>query len=197
MVIGCETIAPELADIPGIHIDNGHAARQVTAYLQGLGHRRIAFMYGDHDTLLTSDREAGYRRAMAEADQPVDPDWLVEGRLSIDGAIAATRRLLELEERPTAIFCANDEMAIGCLHALREAGLAVPRDMSVAGFDDTRYARVANPPLTTVRQPARRIGERVMERLLLELDGAADRRAGVEILPHELVIRDSTAAPPA
>jgi len=197
MVIGCETIAPELSKIPGVHIDNGLAAKEVTAYLQGLGHRRIAFMYGDHESLLTSDREAGYRRAMAEAGLPVAPDWLVEGKLSLDGAVDATRRLLALEARPTAIFCANDEMALGCLHALHEAGLVVPRDVSVAGFDDTRYARVASPPLTTVRQPARRIGERVMERLLRELDGSADERADVEILPHELVIRKSTAPPPA
>jgi LacI family repressor for deo operon, udp, cdd, tsx, nupC, and nupG len=194
MVVGCETIDAELSEIPGIHIDNVAAAREATAYLHGLGHRRIAFIYGEHETLLTADREAGYRQAMDTAGLPVDPNWVVEGQLSIDGAIAATRRLLELAERPTAIFCANDEMAMGCLHALRTAGIRVPEEMSVVGFDDTRYARITNPPLTTVRQPVRRIGERVMERLLLEIDG--ERASGGEILPHELVIRESAAPPP-
>jgi LacI family repressor for deo operon, udp, cdd, tsx, nupC, and nupG len=195
MVIGCETIAPELSEIPGIHIDNVAAAREATAYLQGLGHRRIAFMYGEHETLLTADREAGYRQAMDAAGLPVEPGWLVEGKLSIDGAIAATQCLLGLPERPTAVFCANDEMAMGCLHALKGAGLAVPRDLSVVGFDDTRYARITDPPLTTVRQPTRRIGERVMERLLQEIDSERSAQTGVEILPHELVIRASAAAP--
>jgi LacI family repressor for deo operon, udp, cdd, tsx, nupC, and nupG len=195
MVIGCETIAPELSEIPGIHIDNVAAAREATAYLQGLGHRRIAFMYGEHETLLTADREAGYRQAMDAAGLPVEPGWLVEGKLSIDGAISATQRLLGLPERPTAVFCANDEMAMGCLHALKGAGLAVPRDLSVVGFDDTRYARITDPPLTTVRQPTRRIGERVMERLLQEIGSERSAQTGVEILPHELVIRASAAAP--
>ncbi|MEJ2382906.1 MAG: LacI family DNA-binding transcriptional regulator [Xanthomonadales bacterium] len=195
MVIGCETIAPELSEIPGIHIDNVAAAREATAYLQDLGHRRIAFMYGEHATLLTADREAGYRQAMDAAALPVHPDWIVEGQLSIEGAIAATSRLLELPERPTAIFCANDEMAMGCMHALKTAGLAVPRDVSVVGFDDTRYARITDPPLTTVRQPARLIGERVMERLLLEIGATDADDAGVEILPHELIIRASAAPP--
>jgi len=197
MVIGCETIAPELSDIPAIHIDNVAAAREATAYLQGLGHRRIAFMYGEHQTLLTMDREAGYRQAMEAGGLRVEPGWVVEGRLALDGAIAATNALMALPEAPTAIFCANDEMAIGCLHALRAAGLAVPRDVSVVGFDDTRYARVAAPPLTTVRQPARRIGERVTERLLQAIGGDREADRGVEILPHELVIRESAGPPPA
>ena len=195
MVIGCETIAPELSEIPGVHIDNVAAAREATAYLQDLGHRRIAFMYGEHETLLTADREAGYRQAMEAAGLPVNSDWIVEGQLSIEGAIAATSRLLYLPKRPTAIFCANDEMAMGCVHALKAAGLAVPRDISVVGFDDTRYARITDPPLTTVRQPTRLIGERVMERLLQEIDSERTAETGTETLPHELVIRGSAAPP--
>jgi LacI family repressor for deo operon, udp, cdd, tsx, nupC, and nupG len=196
IVIGCETISDELADFPGIHIDNVAAAKEATRHLLELGHERIAFMYGEHETLLTADRERGFREAMEQAGLAVDDGWVTEGRLSIEGAIAATQRLLAHPRRPTAIFCANDEMAMGCLHALRQAGLSVPADVSVMGFDDNRYAPITEPPLTTVRQPALEIGQRVMRRLLQEIDSGRSRDAAAEVVPHELVIRASTAPPP-
>ena len=195
MVIGCETITPELSSYPGIHIDNVAAAKEATHYLLGLGHERIAFIYGEHKTLLTQDRENGYREAMTEANKTNDSGWVVEGKLSLEGAIEATEGLLANPIRPTAIFCANDEMAMGCLHAVKAAGLRVPDDISVVGFDDSRYAQIMDPPLTTIRQPARKIGERVMQRLLAEIENGRSHDAKPEIVPHELVIR-SSAAPP-
>ena len=104
--------------------------------------------------------------------------------------------LLDHPHRPTAIFCANDEMAMGCIHAIKAAGLRVPEDLSVVGFDDIRYAQIFDPPLTTVRQPAEEIGRRVMHRLLLEIEAGRSPSAETEIVAHELVIRES-AAPPA
>jgi LacI family repressor for deo operon, udp, cdd, tsx, nupC, and nupG len=195
MVIGCETITPELSSYPGIHIDNVAAAKEATHYLLGLGHERIAFIYGEHKTLLTQDRENGYREAMTEANKTIDSGWVVEGKLTLEGAIEATEGLLANPIRPTAIFCANDEMAMGCLHAVKAAGLRVPDDISVVGFDDSRYAQIMDPPLTTIRQPARKIGERVMQRLLAEIENGRSHDAEPEIVPHELVIR-SSAAPP-
>ena len=195
IVIGCETISEDLSAYPGIHIDNIAAAREATRYLLDLGHERIAFIYGEHKTLLTQDRENGYREAMTGAKKAIDSGWVVEGRLTLDGAIEATGKLLAHPQRPTAIFCANDEMAMGCLHAVKTAGLRVPDDISVIGFDDNRYARVMDPPLTTVLQPARRISERVMQRLLHEIEHGRSRDAAPEIVPHELVIRDSAAPP--
>ena len=195
MVIGCETVSPELNSYPGIHIDNISAAREATNYLLELGHDKIAFIYGEHKTLLTMDRERGYREAMREAGKIIDNGWVVEGGLTLDGAIDATDKLLAQPNPPTAIFCANDEMAMGCLHAVKDAGLDVPGDISVIGFDDNRYARVMDPPLTTIAQPAEKIGQRVMERLLKEIENGRSKNAEPEIVPHELVIRASSAAP--
>ena len=197
IVIGCETISDELSSFPGVHIDNVAAAKEATNYLLKLGHERIAFIYGEHKTLLTQDRENGYRKAMRAAQKDIDNRWVVEGGLTLDGAIAATGLLLDIPQRPTAIFCANDEMAMGCLHAVKSAGLRVPEDISVVGFDDNRYARIMDPPLTTVSQPAREIGERVMQRLLGEIANGRSRDAEPIIVPHKLVIRSSAAPPGA
>lgn len=196
IVIGCETVSPELSDFPSVHIDNIAAAMEATRHLVDHGHRRIAMIRGEADSLLTRDRELGYRQAMQEAGLAIDAGWVVEGDMTLDGAIHATGELLANDQRPTAIFCANDEMAIGALHAIKAAGLDVPRDLSLIGFDDVRYAAVMDPPLTTIAQPAEEIGERVMQRLCREIDDEAEENAAPEIVPHQLVIRDSTGAPP-
>ena len=195
IVIGCETISPELAEFPSVHIDNVAAAKEATNYLISQGHRRIAMIYGQASSLLTKEREYGDRAAMKQARLTIEEGWVVEGELSIEGAIRATRKLLNHQHRPTAIFCANDEMAIGCLHAVKSAGLCVPDDISVMGFDDIRYAEVADPPLTTIGQPAEEIGERVMYRLCREIEDGRNGETTPEIVPHELIVRQSVAGP--
>jgi LacI family repressor for deo operon, udp, cdd, tsx, nupC, and nupG len=195
IVIGCETVSPELEGFPGVHIDNEVAASEATNHLLRLGHRRIAFIYGQKQSLLTSDREKGYRKAMQNSGAIIEDGWVVEGGLSVDGGSQATRELLRHARRPTAIFCANDEMAMGCLHEIKTQGLQVPKDVSVVGFDDTRYARILDPPLTTIHQPAEEIGKRVMHRLLKEIEQGRHDNAEPEIVPHQLIIRKSTAAP--
>ncbi|MEM9529753.1 MAG: LacI family DNA-binding transcriptional regulator [Pseudomonadota bacterium] len=201
IVVGCETVAPELAAYPSVHVDNVAAASEATAYLIAQGHRRIGMIGGSTSSLLTRDREAGYRQAMAQAGLEVASGWMVNGDLSIDGAISATRRLLALTPRPTAVFCTTDEMAIGCLHAARSAGLSIPQDLSLMGFDDTRYARVMSPPLTTVSQPAQEIGEQVMATLCAEIERGRPAAASEDaenrsvIVPHQLVLRESVAPP--
>ena len=195
IVIGCETIAPELAHLPAVHIDNVAAAAEATQHLIDKGHRRIGMIYGLETSLLTKDRVLGYNQAMQNAGLAVEDGWVVDGRLTIDGARAATRQLLGHPHRPTAIFCANDEMAIACLHEIKTAGLRIPGDLSVVGFDDISYAAVADPPLTTIRQPASEIGERVMYRLVREIEEGRPGEAEVDIVPHELVVRDSVDRP--
>ena len=197
IVIGCETVSPELSSFPSVHIDNVAAAKEVTNYLIQKGHRRIAMICGQETSLLTKDREFGYRGAMNQAKLAIEDGWVVDGRLSLDGAMRATRKLLNHAHQPTAIFCANDEMAIGCLHAIKAAGLNVPQDISVVGFDDIRYAEVADPPLTTVSQPAEEIGERVMYRLYREIEQQHSGDVKPEIVPHKLIIRQSVAPPKA
>jgi len=196
IVIGFETLSLELTDYPAVHIDNVAAARDATNFLISHGHRNIAFISGQEQSLLTKDREYGFRAAMNKAGLSIQDGWIVEGDMTISGAIKGTRNLINHPHRPTAIFCANDEMAMACIHEIKSAGLRVPEDLSVIGFDDVRYAEILDPPLTTISQPAEEIGERVMYRLLHEIEEGRSRNAKPEIVPHELIIRKSVAAPP-
>lgn len=195
IVIGCETVSPELVGLPSVHIDNIAAGRDATNYLIAQGHRRIAMICGEESSLLTKDREFGYRAAMKKAKLPIERGWVVDGNLTIGGARKATRNLMSHGNRPTAIFCANDEMAIGCLHEVKSAGLEVPGDVSIVGVDDIRYAEVTDPPLTTIAQPGEEIGERVMYRLCRRIEGGGEYSREPEIVPHKLVIRQSVARP--
>ncbi|MAY36238.1 MAG: transcriptional regulator [Spongiibacteraceae bacterium] len=195
IVVGCETVSPELSALPSVQIDNAAAASEMTDYLIAQGHRRIAMISGQSSSLLTKDREIGYRQAMQAARLRVEDGWVIDGGLTINGARAATRALLSGKSRPSAIFCATDEMAIGCLREVKAASLSVPGDISIAGFDDIRYAEVTDPPLTTISQPAGEIGERVMRRLLDRIKDSESASSGREFVPHELVIRESVAAP--
>lgn len=154
-------------------------------------------IYGLETSLLTKDRQLGYRGAMSKAGLTIEDGWIVDGRLTIDGARKAARDLLAHEHRPTAIFCANDEMAIGCIHEIKMAGLLVPGDISVIGFDDIEYAEVLDPPLTTISQPAEDIGRRVMHLLCREIEEGQHPDVEPEIVAHKLVVRRSVAPPPA
>ncbi|WP_160151525.1 LacI family DNA-binding transcriptional regulator [Microbulbifer sp. ALW1] len=195
IVLGLESVTSELNQFPSVRVDNVAAAADGTHYLIQLGHQRIGFIAGKRNSLLTHDREKGYRKAMRKAKLPVANGWVVEGEQTLDGARRATRRLLSHKERPTAIFCANDEMALGAMHEIKSACLKVPEDISVIGFDDIRYAEIMDPPLTTIAQPAEEIGERTMRRLCQAIEGSdADNEA--EIVPHKLIVRKSTANAP-
>ena len=195
IVIACETIAASLADLPSVHIDNVEAAREATDFLISKGHQKIAFISGQKTSLLTKDREFGYRSAMHKADLSIKDGWVLEGQLTIEGASNACDSLLKHPGRPTAIFCANDEMAMACIHEIKNQDLAVPDDISVMGFDDIRYARLMEPALTTVSQPAREIGERVAIRLFKAIERGNQPNNQPVILPHKLVIRQSVGAP--
>jgi LacI family repressor for deo operon, udp, cdd, tsx, nupC, and nupG len=195
VVVGCEIVSLETTGYPSVHIDNQAAAREMTDYLIGQGHRRIAFIHGQEASLLTKDREEGYKASMRAAGLDIGEGWITGGNLNISDTIEATRRLLGQANRPTAIFCANDEMAMGCLHAIKSAGLSVPHDLSVVGFDDIRYAAILDPPLTTIHQPAHLIGERVMHRLLREIEEGRSDNTEPEVVPHKLIIRESVAPP--
>lgn len=193
IVIGCEAISEDLSRFPSVHIDNVAAAKEATDFLISQGHRKIAFIAGTRTSLLTVDRERGYLTAMREAGLEPEPGWVVEGKQNLAGAMEATRKLLEHAHRPTAIFCATDEMAIGSLHTVKSHGLSVPADISIMGFDDIRYAAVTDPPLTTIAQPARLIGERVAAQLVNAINNTSNQKAESEIVPYKLVVRQSVA----
>jgi DNA-binding LacI/PurR family transcriptional regulator len=200
--LGCPVIIVG-ADVPGwatVRIDDEHAARTATAHLAGLGHRRIAYVGGPGvlDFTAPRAREAGYRGALHDAGLAHDPSLEVDGEFTLTGGIAAGRQLLQRPDRPTAIFAASDEMAIGVLRAARELSLRVPEDLSIVGIDDHELAEFFD--LTTVAQPVLEQG-RVAARQVLDALEARDSDAGWRpaqvILPTRLLERGSTGpAPP-
>ena len=196
VVIAGEGVVSAIRRFPSVRIDTFRAVSDMTRYIVGLGHKRIAFIGGEARSPRTEERVEAFAHAMAEAGLATPPDYVVCGDLTIDGARRVTHELLSLASPPTAVICSTDEMAIGAMAEARAMGLTVPRDLSVVGFDDTRYASVTNPPLTTISQPARIIGEQSFNLLWRLLnDPATDARTPV--VPYHLVIRDSAAPPRA
>ena len=169
---------------------NHQGAYEATEYLIGLGHRRIAFITGLMELYSTHDRLAGYKAALKDHGVPFDPQYVVQGDFWKQEAYHATNRLLALDERPTAIFAANDLTAIGAMNALRDHNLSVPEDMSIVGFDDIAQAAYTNPRLTTVRQPLEQMGRSGVSLLLQQLQDS-DRPPQQVVLPTEFVVRDS------
>ena len=188
VVNGCE-FNPELG-VPSVHIDNTKAAADAMEHLYGLGHTRIGVITGPLVSPLSRDRLHGAtKRARTRG---AERDVIVmHGDFSIDSGTAAAERLFTRRERPSAVFCFNDEMAIGVLDTARRLGIGVPDEVSVVGFDDIRFARYVSPPLTTIAQPMREIGERTV-RLLLEIVNGTMAMPGSITLPHPLVVRGST-----
>lgn len=178
------------ADI--VLLDNEQAGYQATRYLIELGHRRIACISGPSELTPSAQRVDGYRRALCEAGLPFDPTLLVAGDFQIDSGEAGIARLLELKPPPSAVFVCNDMMAIGAIRGARCAGLRVPDDLSVCGFDDIALARAVYPALTTMAQPilemARLATELLMRRMKEELNDGARQRL---VLPARLIVRDS------
>lgn len=191
------------ADLPGwatVRIDDVQAAASATRHLVDLGHRRIAYVGGATEGVLDftapTARLAGYQQTMADAGLTVDPAWLADGEFTVAGGLRAGRNLLDRPDaagRPTAVFAASDEMAIGVLRAARDLGLRVPEDVSVIGIDDHEMAGYFD--LTTVAQPAHEQG-RVAAQQVLEALGSQWAPEQV-ILPTVLVVRRTTAPPPA
>jgi len=164
-----------------------------TRHLIERGHRRIATITGEIWMEAAQDRLKGYRRALATADIPFDPALVVEGDWSASSGYDATRRLLDLPQPPTAIFCQNDRTAIGCYEALKEAGYDIPSDMSVVGYDDEEISRHLHPRLTTSILPHRAMGQWVVEQLSEFVPGQG--RYPLVKLECPLVERDSVSAP--
>ena len=184
------TTAPGLS---AVTIDNEAGAAAMVRHLAELGHRRIALVAGPPANADARARRRGYRRAVAQAGLDRDPALEAAGDFTQASGAAAARALLALPERPTALFAANDSMAIGALRALREAGLAVPGDVAVAGFDDTPVAEYVSPALTSVHVPTHEMGARAVEAVLRAV---ADPSAPAETatLPTRLVVRASCGA---
>ena len=163
-------------------------------HLLELGHRRIAMLRG-YDCLVDDARYHGYVAALTEAGVALDPSLIERTDFRFEPAVSATEHMLRLPDRPTGVFASNDLEALGVIEAARRLGLAVPRDLSVVGFDDSLFAATSSPQLTTVRQPFAEMGQ-VAHRLLTDqMEGREPNSLRVE-LATTLIVRESTAPPP-
>jgi LacI family transcriptional regulator len=187
-------LSPHASGQPEVGVDNVGGIAAMIAELVRLGHRQIAFLAGPAALYVARQRLAGYRRGLSEAGIPFDERLVVSTGFNRDAGALGIDTLLAGSTPFTAVVAANDLLALGVLERLATLGIKVPREVSVAGFDDIQTAAMAAPRLSTVRLPLQEIGRRgfaFAERLLA---GATPRR---EVLPTELVMRDSTAPPPA
>lgn len=168
----------------------------LTRHLIRNGHRRIGTILGEIWMDAAQSRLEGYRRALATADIAFDPDLVVDSDWSTTGGFVGTQKLLSLKNPPTAIFCQNDRMAVGCYDAIREAGLRIPEDISVVGYDDEEISRHTRPRLTTCILPHRAMGRWAVERLSEPFPPEKTRHPITKI-ECSLVSRDSVAPPPS
>jgi len=195
VVLNRKTSVPGVASISS---DDRGGVRRLTDYLIGCGHVRIASIEGKPGFKSTEERREGFLEAFRRRGLSEPPEeYRQPGSYDIESGYAAMKRLLELRPRPTAVFCFNDEMAVGALKAIREAGLEVPRDLSVAGFDDAAIAAYLTPALTTVRRPIERISREGAELLMRLVNGRRSEEARAVVVDAELVVRESVCPPPA
>lgn len=184
------------AGVASVRIGNSGGARDMVRHLIKHRHRRIAFINGAERNIDSDQRRSGYRSALKEAGIAFDLNLEVPGDFTEDSGFDAARAMLgTTSSRPTAIFAANDAMAIGALSALREAGVGVPAQMAVAGFDDIPMAKHMSPPLSSVHVPIAGLGERATERLIATLADPAANPGRHDILRTTLVIRSSCGPP--
>jgi LacI family transcriptional regulator len=187
-------LSPHAQGEPEVGVDNAAGISSMVAALVALGHRRIAFLAGPRSLIVARQRLAGYRRGLAEAGVAFDERLVVSTGFDREGGALGVDTLLAGEAAFTAVCCANDLLALGALGRLAELGIEVPGRVSVAGFDDVSVAAMTAPSLSTVRLPLREMGRRGFAHAGRLLAGESPAR---EVLPTELVMRDSTGAPPA
>jgi LacI family transcriptional regulator len=185
----------QLADstLPCVDVDNKAGAYQAVTHLIGLGHRRIGFVSNAPLSYSgAQDRFAGYKQALAEYDIPLDRELVRTAAFLPETGRAAMEELLALPQRPTAVFVASDVVATGAMAAIQSAGLRIPEDMAVVGFDDIFLAAHVQPPLTTIRVPAYGLGWTAAQVLISLIEG--DEDVASVMLETELVVRESCGA---
>jgi len=173
----------EFEGVSCVVADNAAGGYQATSHLLELGHRRIAHLAGHQGSAVGRQRLAGYRRALEDHGVEADPEWVCPCGFDVDAGYAQAATLLALSPPPTAVFCANDAVALGAMKRLREEGLTVPDDISVVGFDDIEAAALVEPALTTIRVPREAIGALAAEMLL-----AAIRRRDPNAPPERRLV---------
>lgn len=180
---------------PIISIDDIKSAEMVVDYLISLGHKQIGCLSGLSFVNSTRHRIQGYKNALNKADIEYLSKYIINGDYSLNCGLEAAKEFASMFPRPTAIFSMSDEMAIGLIQGLKAEGLRIPEDISVVGFDDISFARYCDPPLTTIRQPAKELGSRAMSLLCNMIEGDYDEETLLtpNFLPTDLIVRASTA----
>ncbi|QXT38995.1 LacI family DNA-binding transcriptional regulator [Gymnodinialimonas ceratoperidinii] len=192
IVFACEWV--DGYAFPSIQSDNAEGARLAIQHLYALGHRKIAHITGPEGNVLTGVRRRGMLEERSRLGLPAREDWIIRGDFSLESGRGAAQRIIAMEDRPTAVFCAADMVAFGLIAGLKAGGLRVPEDISVVGFDDIDMSAFYVPALTTIRQDRVRLGRTAAARLLQCLSATETPVPPVEeLLPVELVVRDSTA----
>ena len=176
-------------------LDDRSVALQAMQHLIDLGHRRIAMITGPEVEDCTRDRVGGYKEALQKAGLPYDESLVITGDWSATTGYLAFETLFHLHERPTAVFAQNDRMAVGLARAAREAGVSIPKQLSLIGVDDMPLASYFDPPLTTMRQDITSIGREAVRILIKSVEGKLECCQQL-LLPAELVVRQSTAPMP-
>src|SRR5690606_6711525 len=171
-------------------------AAEAARHIASLGHERIAHIHGPNTFLSASERLRGFKVGLAEFGLRLDSQYVLKGGYTFESGMECGRQLLELDEPPTAVFCGNDEMAVGVYQAARRAGLQVPDDLSIVGFDDSPIATRIWPTLTTVRLPIVHMGRIAAQLLVSNHDRMAMEPPTATSVMPSLLVRDSTAPPP-
>jgi LacI family transcriptional regulator len=181
-----------------VGIDNEAAMGEIVLHLAETGHSRIAHITGMLDSRVGAERMAAYRNTLQRLGYEIRPEYVPTGDFQLQSAYEAAKRLVALPEPPDAIACAADVAAVGAIKAIQEAGLRVPEDIAVTGFDDAEWAEQLMPALTTVRQPAKEMGRAAIESVVAMIEDPSLDPPTV-LMPGELVVREScgarTAAP--
>jgi LacI family transcriptional regulator len=184
-------------DRPGISllkVDYYHGIRQGVQHLAALGHRKLAFVTGPPGLHSAESRVSAFTKSIAECGIALQSEWLVPGDHTLEGGISAMEKILAIQRQPTAVMCSNDMTALGVLHKAYRAGLRVPHDMSVIGFDDIHMARVMIPPLTSIQMSRVELARAAVSALRAHLEGTGQQRE--YRIDTQLVVRESTSFPP-
>lgn len=181
---------PNLLAFSSFDAENEHGGYLATQHLINLGHRRIGVITSPKEPGVRKQRIDGYYKALEEAGLPIFHELIASGIEAYEGGYKSMMHLLQQDVRPTAVFCDSDVLAFGALHALHEAGVSVPEEMAVVGFDDLPLGKYSVPALTTVQQPTYQMGQEAAHHLIDQIEGKQEASVR-KILPVELIVRDS------
>ncbi|MCM1989161.1 LacI family DNA-binding transcriptional regulator [Oceanirhabdus seepicola] len=180
----------EFKDVSCFLSDDRVGAYKVVDYLIQEGHEKIAFIKGKEGYLNTEEREKGYLQALIDNNISIIKSYIANGEYSLNSGYNGMKKILENEDKPTVVFCSNDDMAVGAIKAIEEEGLSVPEDISVVGFDESEFSKFTSPELTTVRRYIEKISEEGTKKLLKIIDSDKDHKE-ITYINSELIIRKS------